>query len=81
MGQKHHLCKGLKLLHPVVMIHTNADDRPDKVRITFLLNHAERQSLQRVCADRGAPLSELIRRSIAFWLREQQAESAGAPRT
>ena len=55
------------------MQHTQVE-QPPKIRVTFLLDPAQHDSLVKLCADRGAPMSEVIRRSIALWLREQEQD-------
>jgi len=47
----------------------NACDR--KVRLVFFIETKARQELERHSAQSGAPVSELVRRSVAAWLDRQ----------
>jgi hypothetical protein len=44
-----------------------------KVRTVFLLGSCEREALERLSANSGAPVSELLRRSVALYLTEKSA--------
>jgi hypothetical protein len=43
-----------------------------KVRTVFYLNEAERKALESLSEKDGAPLSELIRRAIAAYLKKRK---------
>ena len=43
-----------------------------KIRTVFLLNADLHEQLEKVSEERGAPVSELLRRATAVWLSQQQ---------
>lgn len=42
-----------------------------KVRTVFLLGPTEREALEQLSADTGAPVSELLRRSVVSYLNKE----------
>jgi len=54
------------------MIDTMNQRDHRKVRTVFMLGPDEREGLEKVSADTGAPVSELLRRSVVLWLNQQR---------
>jgi hypothetical protein len=48
----------------------NTIEKHGKVRTVFLLDSAERRALEQLSGDTGAPVAELLRRSVASWLQK-----------
>ena len=55
------------------MLHTE-QERHEKVRTVFLLDPAERKALEQLSDDTGAPVSELLRRSVSSYLQNRDAQ-------
>ena len=47
-----------------------------QVRTVFLLDQDKRAALQKLSADTGAPVAELLRRSVTHFLNDREARSA-----
>lgn len=47
-----------------------------KVRTVFMLDHDKRIALEKLSADTGAPVAELLRRSVTHFLNDREARSA-----
>ncbi len=70
------------LCQPVTMVQTLSDctqEAPSaehKVRTVFLLDQDKRTALEKLSADTGAPVAELLRRSVTHFLNDREARSA-----
>lgn len=43
-----------------------------RIRTVVYLGPSERQTLERISAETGAPIAELIRRAITEWLKQKK---------
>jgi Ribbon-helix-helix domain len=69
------------MCEPLAMLDTMSDIQDQqsatrKVRTVFMLGPAEREALEKISEDTGAPQSELIRRAVTQYLSTREGARA-----